>query len=472
MTLLKKRQVDMGAGPVPSTLFRLALPSIFSMFFHTLFHLVDTVFVAWLGENAMAAMALTFPVMFITFALVNGMAVGATTRMSSFLGKNQPEEASSEGNAALALVILLAIPITPLVFKPVSNAFFSMFGGGGDVLAETWRYSFWMVLANIPMAFSLLADAVFRSQGDTITPMNSMLLGNGINVFLDPLFIFGFGWGIAGASIATLLGRLISCCYLLYRLRTHSSIIPRLAWMSDYPARWLRIATIGFPVAVSQGSMALGSALLNRVLASFGPAALGAWMLGNRVEMFAFLPVFGINGALIPFVAFNMGRGHFKRIMEALRAVIIAASVMMLTTGILIYIWPHWILTLFRPSPTVMAMAVASIRASAVSYLFVAIDISFWGIFQGSGHPVYGMIAQILRTLVVRIPAAMILASFFGIKGVWWCQPVSAVASFAASCFFIGRVIRMIREHIDRHHPPVPIPCSDTAEQVVMEPPR
>jgi Na+-driven multidrug efflux pump len=95
-----------------------------------------------------------------------------------------------------------------------------------------------------------------------------------------------------------------------------------------------------------------------------------------------------------------------------------------------------------------MGMAVASIRASATAYLFAAADISFWGIFQGSGRPVYGMAAQILRTLVVRIPSAAALSRLFGLSGVWWCQPLSALASFLLSTFFIFKVMEKIREEI------------------------
>ncbi|HOC82351.1 MAG TPA: MATE family efflux transporter [Synergistales bacterium] len=201
-------------------------------------------------------------------------------------------------------------------------------------------------------------------------------------------------------------------------------------------------------MAISQGSMAVGSALLNRILSGYGPAAIGAFMLGNRVEMFVFLPVFGFNGALVPFIGYNIGKGDFSRIRGALKVVLLSSTAMIGVIGTLVYLWPHLVLALFRPSDQVMGMAVASIRASATAYLFAAADISFWGIFQGSGRPVYGMAAQILRTLVVRIPSAAALSRLFGLSGVWWCQPLSALASFLLSTFFIFKVMEKIREEI------------------------
>ncbi len=446
---LLHRNVDMGRGSVPVTIWRLALPSILSMLFHTLFHLVDTVFVSWLGESSLAAMSLTFPLVFVVFALVNGMAVGSTTRMSQSLGGGRENEARHYADAALILVLILSAPVFPLLLRPFSNLFFSFLGGTGQVLPESYSYAFWMVLATPLMSYSLLADSVFRSQGDTVTPMKSMILGNGVNILLDPLFIFTFGWGIAGASVATLIGRLASCVYLWSRLRKRSSIRPAFSWDRGHPARWVDIGRVGLPVAISQGSMSIGAAMLNRILSGFGPAAIGAWMLGNRVEMLVFLPVFGFNGAVIPFVGYNLGRGDYGRIRESLRVVLFSSFAMISIAGTLVYLFPETILALFKPSGQVMAMATASIRASATAYLLAAADISFWGIFQGSGYPVYGMIAQIVRTLAVRVPAALLLSAAFGLAGVWWCQPISAAASFLISTYFIFVVMKRIKNDIE-----------------------
>ncbi|HDQ93409.1 MAG TPA: MATE family efflux transporter [Synergistetes bacterium] len=443
------RNVDMGSGSVPGTIWRLALPSILSMLFHTLFHLVDTIFIAWLGESSLAAMSLTFPLVFIIFALVNGMAVGATTRMSQSLGGNRDKDARNYADAALILVLILSTPTLPLLVRPFSDLFFSFLGGSGQVLPDSYSYAFWMVLATPLMSYSLLADSVFRSQGDTVTPMKSMILGNGINILLDPLFIFTFGWGIAGASIATLIGRLASCVYLWSRLRKRSSIRPAFSWDKGHPTRWMDISRIGLPVAISQGSMSIGAAMLNKILSGFGPAAVGAWMLGNRVEMLVFLPVFGFNGAVIPFVGYNLGKGDYGRIRESLRVVLLSSFAMISIVGTFVYLCPEMVLALFKPTDQVMSMASASIRASATAYILAAADISFWGFFQGSGYPVYGMVAQIIRTLAVRVPAALLLSATFGLAGIWWCQPISAAASFMVSTYFIFVVMKRIKQDVE-----------------------
>jgi Na+-driven multidrug efflux pump len=207
----------------------------------------------------------------------------------------------------------------------------------------------------------------------------------------------------------------------------------------------------GLPVSISQGSMALGVGILNRILSRFGAAAIGAWMLGNRVEGLAFLPVFGINGALIPFVGFNLGKNDIGRVRQAVKAAGTASSLFMIGVGILIYAWPQPILALFRPSPLVSDLAVASIRASATGYLFAALDITFWGVFQGTGHAAYGMLAQFIRTIGVRVPLALWLSTRWGLEGLWWCQPLSVLASFAVSALFLAHLFRGLGKDLPDH---------------------
>lgn len=443
-----KRSVDMGSGSVPKALWKLAIPSIASMFFHTLFHLADTVFVSWLGEYSLAAMSLTFPVMFVLFALINGISVGTTTTVSNQIGAGNDDEAHDFCDASLILLLSLSFIPVPLLFPGVSDKFFGFLGGTGPVLSESYRYSFWMIVGIPPMAFSLLGDSLFRSQGDTVTPMKAMILGNGINILLDPLFIFTFGWGIAGASFATVLGRFVSFAYIAQKLRSDSNLRPSFRIPQKMFSRWRRIIAIGVPVFLSQGSMAIGTAAMNRILSRYGAAAIAAWMLGNRVESLVFLPVFGLNGALIPFVGYNIGKGDYDRVKSALVTALVGSSLIMLSIGTIIFIWPHPVLAFFRPSTEVASMATASIRASATGYLFAAADITLWGLFQGSGYPVYGMISQFARSLAVRIPSALFLATIFGLSGVWWSQPISTAASGLLSLFFLSFVMMRIQGEI------------------------
>jgi putative MATE family efflux protein len=448
----RNKGLDMGSGPVGRTLLRLALPSMASMLFHTLFYLVDTLFIAWLGGAPLAAASLTFPLLFISFALTNGMAVGCTALVSRNLGANDLASARTTARAGLLLTLLLSLTTMPLLYRPFSDIFFEALGGSGTVLEECYRYNSWILLGMPFMAYSILADSTFRSQGNTVVPLVSMVLGNGLNALLDPLFMFTFGLGIAGASLATLVGRIASILYVSAALRRSSDIALPLfpLWEPGFATAWRRIIAVGLPVSLSQSSMSLGMAGVNKVLSMFGSDAIGAWMLGNRIEGLAFLPVFGINAALIPFVGHNLGKGDLRRIREGVRLAATTNTIMMLVVGAFIFAFPHPLLALFRPDPNVATMAAASIRASVTGYVFTALDITYNGFFQGTGYTLFGMTVQIVRTLAVRAPAAYLFATIWGIDGVWWCQPLSALVAFSLSLVFLT----IAQKRIEKFHVP------------------
>ena len=445
MAFLARRTIDMGNGAVAKVLFSLALPSMVSMLFHTLYTLIDTVFIAWLGEAPMAAMALIFPAVFAVFALTNGIGTGMTSLVTQHLGADRADEAKNYGGSSLALILLLSSVAFPLLSPRLSLPFYRFLGGTGEVALQCHRYSLWIIVSFPFMGFTVFSDSLFRSLGDTVTPMKGLIVGNGLNLLLDPLFIFFFGWGIAGAAAATFLGHVASCCYLASRLRGQKDMPLSLKLPADFLLRWRHLAAIGLPVSFSQVTMALGGLLINKTLSLFGPAALAAWMVGNRIEGLAFLPAFGLNSALIPFVGYNLGRRDYGRIRQGIKVAVLFSVVVMSSIGVFLYGFPSFFLAPFRPAEEVFLLAVLSIRASVLSYLFVAVDLVFWGVFQGSGHSLWGLAAQTVRTLALRVPLAALFARLWGVEGIWWFQPFAAILSLAVSGLIMVRVLARIR---------------------------
>ena len=446
-----KNFISMGEGPVGSVLLRLTLPAVATMLLHNLFHLVDTVFVSRLGGIALAAMSLTFPVIFVMFALLNGMAVGCTALMSRFLGENSFDHAQDTAQSGCILLLLLCLLPLPLLYAPWGERFFAFLGGNPSVVALCREYMLWL-LPSIPfMAFTLLGESAFRSQGNTMIPLYSMILGNGINMLLDPFFIFTLQMGIRGAALATFTGRFCAALFILHRLHRESplGILPGIPLPSKLLSRWGAIIRIGFPASLTQGSIALGIILMNRILSGYGPNALAAWLLGNRVEGLAFLPIMGIRNALTPFIGYNLGLCREDRLREGLGWALKGALALMISVGVLLYIFPEVILAIFAPSPEVEHMAVASIRASVFGYPFAAMEITLMALFEGTGKTLFSMTSQIFRALLLRPPLGWLLATSFGLGAFWWCQPLSSFASGTLTLFLAFLLLRTLsrREH-------------------------
>jgi putative MATE family efflux protein len=290
------------------------------------------------------------------------------------------------------------------------------------------------------MGFTYISNTVFRAQGDTLTPFKAIALANSINILLDPLMIFTFGWGISGAAIATWISRVASSIYLIHRMRTTSTIkvSPWLYPREQLMTYWKNILWIGIPVALTTASIALGMGSVNKILSTFGHRAVASWMLGLRVEELAFNFVQGINTALIPYVAFNYGKRDAGRILAGFKAAYSIAFALECTMGILIYCYPQIFLGLFRPSPEIMTMSSNAIRASVPAYPFGMLVVLSCGFFTGTGYSFFGMMTQLLRSIVFRVSAAWLFATYFDFANIWWFQSFAAFCgSFVALALFI-----------------------------------
>jgi putative MATE family efflux protein len=432
-------------------ILKLAIPSMGLFVFNSLLHLVDTIFVSWLGELPMAAMSFTGPVNMCVFALLECVTSGTIALMGRNLGMGNLRAARHIANSGLLLLYAISIFSLPLVFPVISNALFGRIGAADNaaLLDLCWRYNMWVPIMLPFLGYTYMANTVFRAQGDTLTPFKAIALANFINIVLDPILIFTFNWGIAGAAIATWISRIISSFYIYRRMKKYSQIItpPIIKPRKRLTAYWRSILWIGIPVGLSTASMALGKGSVNRILSTFGHRAVASWMLGIRVEELAFNFMSGINVALTPYIAFNYGKRDLDRMRDGFKAALIIAFIMMGAMGTIIYIYPGFFLSIFKPVPEIAQMATQSIRASVPGYpcnIFLTLSSGF---FVGTGYSLFGTITQLMRSVVFRVSAAWIFARFLPLSRVWWFQSLSFfLASFVAFSFFMYLFRKIRRE--------------------------
>ncbi len=447
-----RKPENLGEGPVGRTLLQMSLPAISMMLLNTLFFMVDTIFVSWLGELPTASVSLTFPVTITLFALLEGVAGGTTALVGQNLGRGDVDTARKVAFSGLTLGYLLSLMALPMLLPGVSTAIFNRLGAAGnaEVLKMSYAYNLWLPLMAPLIAYTFISNTIFRCRGDTVTPLICMGIANLINGVLDPIFIFVFEWGVGGAAAATFVGRIFALVYICRKMkRTPDISLPVLPSLRRVLfAFWKPIAAIGFPVTLSVGSIALGFGGVNRVLASFGHHAVAAWMLAIRVEDFYFTISMGVGSALTPFLAFNYGRRDLSRMMEGIRAATWISGVLMTVIGSVIFVLPHVFLGLFRPSERVMDLAVQSIRISMIAYPMVILQVVLGSAFVATGHSLCGTAAQLTRSVLARIPMAYFFAWWLGERGIWWFQPGSWVlgATIASLCFM--RMMKKIRNEL------------------------
>jgi putative MATE family efflux protein len=452
MTWLRGK-ADLGRGPVLSTLIKLSIPSIAMVLFHTLFHLVDTVFISWLGESHMVAISYTFPVQIGVFAILEGVGNGMTALCGRRLGEGNLEEARSTALAAMGFAYLLSLIWIPFLFPYTSNIFFRTLGASdAETLRQAWLYNMWIPPTFMLISFSYVVNSVFRCQGNTMIPLKFFLISNGLNIVLDPIFIFTLGWGITGAAAATFVGRLAGIAYLIKKLKTESEIQvpfrPHIR-LSMLPL-WGRITAIGFPVTLSTASVALGMGSVNNILSgTFGPQAVAAWMVGLRIEDLAFNTLMGINDALVPFLSFNYGRRDLGRMKKGIRSGLIISSVITGGLGLIVCLFPFPFIELFRPTEEIARTAAQAIRITIAGYPMVIFSVMYNALFVATGFSSFGLITQIFRSLLIRVPAAQFLSGIMSLDQIWWFQPISSFGAAFITGLFSWILLRKLKRDME-----------------------
>ena len=442
-------RADLGEDKVFRTLLSLAVPSVAMVVFYSLLHLVDTVFISWLGEVHMIAVSYAFPFQLGAFALLEGISNGLAALIAHKLGEADSGEAQRIASSGLVLGYVLCVPLFLFMVPSFSDYCLSLFGCTDPaVLAKAWRYNMWLPASFIFTCFAFIANTIFRCQGNTAVPLKSFIVANIANVILDPLFIFVFGWGITGAAFSTFIGRVLAALYLTEKLKDESrlkadifSLIPH-RWMLSY---WKKIFRVGCPVMITASSVALGIGSINRIITgTFGSQAVAAWMLGMRLEDVVLGTLVGINDALVPFLAYNYARKDKKRLKKGLHAAFIISAVITGLLGFVVGFFPlHWI-SVFHPTREIGEIAAQAVRITLAGFPLVVYIVVYNSLFIATGHSVYGTVAMLSRTAILRVPVAHVLSAFVSVSYIWLFQPISYAGAALITAYYGNRLIRRI----------------------------
>lgn len=447
MQLFRQRTaVDMGSGPVGPTLITLAVPLMTSLFFQNLYAFIDTIFVSWLGNVPLAAVSLAVPLLYLALSLAKGISMGSVVLLSHARGAADALRIAELTRAILPLMLLLQSLFLPLLIPAVCRAFFVPLGADEGMLAPVYGFTFWLVLGFPLLGYVMTAEALAMSHGNTVLPMKAMVIGNVINILLDPVLIFTAGLGAAGASLATLVGQAAAAIYLYRGLGTAGYERPRLSYTPSLLPMWRLIAGQGFFIALSYLVIPVGLILLNRILAQFGAAAVAAWNVMSRLEMLVMLPVMGLSNALAAFISFNMGRMAYQRVRQAIYAFFRIAASVVIPLMLVFLLWPQQVVALFQPPPEVIALSQYALRASGAAGIFALMTFGLLGVAQGLKKPYYMVAVSVCNVIVLRVPVAYLLAQLAGETGVFWSHTTAAVGTAILAGLCLRQLWRRLPE--------------------------
>ena len=434
----------MGVMPVNRLLFSMSLPMILSMLVQALYNIVDSIFVAQIGETALAAVSLAFPVQNLIIAVSVGTGVGVNALLSRSLGEKNQETANLAAVNGIFVFFLsyLLFAVFGLFF---ARMYFTVQTSNPEIIEQGTIYLSICSIFSFGIFLEIALERIMQSTGRTIYNMITQGLGAIINIILDPILIFGlFGFprmGIMGAAVATVIGQIIAMLLLLYfNIRKNSDVNLNMRRFRPDTAIIAEIYRVGLPSIIMQSISSVMTFGVNKILLLFSETAVSVFGIYFKLQSFIFMPVFGLNNAMVPIVAYNYGAARKDRIMKTIRSSVTAAVVIMLAGLAIFQIFPEQLLYLFDASEHMMGIGVPALRIISLSFLFAGYCIVIGSVFQALGNGVYSLITSAARQLVCILPAAWLFASVFGLHAVWYAFPLAEIISVVLTTLLFRRI--------------------------------
>ena len=434
------RENRMGTEHIPSLLMKMALPMMLSMLVQALYNVVDSIFVAKISEDALTALSVAFPLQNLMIAFATGLGVGINSLLSRALGEQDREKADAAAGNGLFLELCAALLFVFIGF--VLGPSFVRSQTSSAVIAD---HGITYVRICIGMgAFCFIAifyERMLQATGKTHLAMIGQLVGTLINIIFDPILIFGLlGFpklGVAGAAIATVFGQF---CGAMVSLAIHQKknreIRITLSGLRPRSFTVRTILSVGIPSIIMGSIGSVMTYCVNRILDGFSSTAVAVFGVYFKLQSFFFMPVFGLNNAMVPLIAYNYGARRPARMKQTIRwAVIYACSIMALGL-LLMQLMPDVFLRLFDASDDMLRIGVPALRTISLAFVGAGYAIVLSSTFQALGKGLYSMFVSIARQLVVLVPAAWLLSRTGQLSAVWWAFPIAELMSALVSTLF------------------------------------
>ena len=440
------KQNKMGTAPIFPLIVSMSLPAMFSMLIQAMYNIVDSIFVARVGDNALTAVSLAFPIQTLIIAVAVGTGVGLNSLISRRLGEQNYEAANSAASHGpfLGICSWLVFAVFGLFF---SRTFFEAFTETAQVIEMGTQYISIVTIFSFGSFVQINFEKILQATGNMFYPMLFQLVGAVTNIILDPIFIFGyFGFpkmGVAGAAVATVAGQILAMVFSVYVAfcKNHAVTI-QIKGFGPQKAVIQEIYAVGLPSIVMQS---IGSVLvmgLNAILITFSEIAVSVLGVYYKLQSFVFMPVFGLNQGLMPIMGFNYGAGNKKRLLDALKIGVLIAATILLVGMLLFLFFPAQLLGIFNDSAEMLRIGVPALRIISTSFVFAAVSIIFSTLFQAIGRGVNSLLISVLRQLFVILPVAYLMANLFGLEMVWYAFPIAEVVSVAVSILLFIQVYK------------------------------
>jgi putative MATE family efflux protein len=403
--------IDLTKGPIVKNLIAFALPIVAGNIIMQLYNVADSIIVGqFVGSNALAAVTVSFPIMLLFNALFMGLSMGANIIVAQYKGAKDYEAMERSVNNTFSLCIAVGAVITVLGII-LSRPLLQLLGTPENILNDSRVYLVIVFSGTIGSTIYMLSNGLIRGLGDSRWPLYSLIMASVMNVVLDLVFVIVFGWGVAGAAIATAISQFFSGIVLMMRfIQGKYGFKLSLSGMKNVNGQIVElIFRLGVPASVQNAAMSLGAVIIQSFANNFGSDYIASNGIIMRVDGFIIMPMFGIGMAVTTFAGQNVGAGNTERAKKGTYKALQMTIGICVTLGVVLYFFGIYLMRAFTGNQLVLDMGLNGLRFLAFFYVFIGINLCVGGAIRGAGEANVPAIIAIISNLI-RIPFAYWLA--------------------------------------------------------------
>ena len=436
MNSQSKKMELLGSTSIPKALLAMGIPTMIGMLVNAFYNLVDAYFVGGLGESQMGAISVVYPLGQVVVGLGLLFGNGAASYISRLLGRGDKENADKVASTALyssvsagAVIIIISMVFLYPILK--------LLGATDSILPFAATYASLYIVSCIFNVFNVTMNNIVTSEGAAKTTMCALLTGAVLNIALDPLFIYVFDLGVAGAAIATAISQVVSTCvYLTYIFRKKSVFHFRVKDCTYTKETMSEIFKIGIPTLVFQILTSVSISLINNAAGDYGDSAIAGMGVVTRLISMGSLSVFGFIKGFQPIAGYSYGAKKFDRLREAIKTSILWSTVFCVIFGVILALFPTAIVSQFTKGDAEMIrIGAASLRANGISIMLFGFYTVYSSLFLALGKGREGFILGACRQGICFIPVILLLPIVWGLNGIMYAQPIADVLSAVITVF-------------------------------------
>lgn len=428
----------MGEEKISKLAFKLSIPMIISMISMAIYNIVDTIFVSGIGENALTAVSLSFPIQVIISAIGLGSGIGINSLLAKMLGKKDEKTSKNIIFTSLLSGIICFLLVILIFNKNVLIKFFELFTCNKEILNLGYNYLRIIVIFSFTTIFSNIFNKILEAYGKAKLSMISQFIGIITNIILDPLLIYGvngcFSFGIKGAAYATIIGSAFGMIFSLLSIICLKDIYkPKLNECYINFKLFTKIYKVGLPSIILESVAPITTIVLNNILIKFSEDAVTLYGLYYKTQSFIFMIISGLNYGMIPIVAFNYGADKKERVLEAIK-LFSKLSFIVTSIGTIIFaLFARNILGVFSVNENILKLGEIAFRILCIGFIFAGQCFIISSVFQALGNGKESLIIFMTRKVIVPFLFIFLTIDVLGLNSIWISFTLAEILAFIIS---------------------------------------